>query len=73
MLCSIMDRKLKKLELFKVPVLLVITCKSQILARNILGTQGRILIRLFYLFVLSGFVTYVKTEKNMFTPSGLNS
>ena len=38
----------KKLELLKVPVLLVITGKPQTLARNISGMRGRICIRLFY-------------------------
>ena len=38
------DRKHKKLDLFKVPVLLVITGKPQTLARDISVMQGRILI-----------------------------
>ena len=47
----------KKLELFKVPVLLVIIgC--------IIG-----LIRFFDFFVCSSSITYVKTEKMMFTPA----
>ena len=40
MVFSTKDRKLKKLELFKVPVLLVITGKPQTLACDISGTQG---------------------------------
>ena len=39
------DRKIKKFELFKVPVLLIITGKPQTLARDITGTQSLILIR----------------------------
>ena len=38
------------------------------IVRNISGTQGRILIHFFYLFVCSSSITYGKTEKMMFTP-----
>ena len=62
MVFSTSDRKFKKLELFKVPVLLVITGKPQTLARDISGTQGQILILFFYLFVFSSSVSYVETE-----------
>ena len=40
MVFSTKDQKLKKLELFKVPVLLVITGKPQTLACDNSGTQG---------------------------------
>ena len=59
---------LKTLEQFEVPVLLVITGKPQTLARDISGTQSRIVIRFFYLFVFSSSVTYVKTGKTTITP-----